>query len=155
MTWFVSRQMYYFSGKKVVEITEGKFPTNLLKNRFDGESKEYVNPLEAAEIAIQIKNAWNKMGGNCAGIAIGHRSDLYSEIATEFAVLESDELVLAWGKEAKEKLPKCDYCSSILGDKSIKNEIIPNEVFCSIQCFLKRANQLFGENDGLETNSVG
>jgi len=63
MTYFVSRQCYWPDGQLTVEIAGGGLdyanPDMLVeKYKHLGEGREYEDPMEAAEAAIEIARAW-------------------------------------------------------------------------------------------------
>jgi len=61
--FFVSRQCYYYSHKSVVEVTTGGYDyagADMLVPDHEGEDREYDDPVEAVETAIEICRAWHK-----------------------------------------------------------------------------------------------
>jgi hypothetical protein len=62
-TFFVSRQSYYYSGIRVVEVVSGGIDmsgSDMLTAQYPGEGKTYTDPVEAVEAAISIYRAWKK-----------------------------------------------------------------------------------------------
>lgn len=116
MKYYVSRQRYYYSNESLVEVAQGGVDyagADMLVKKYEGEAQEYVNPIEAAEAAISIRQAWQKDYPNEAiGIAIGNGQGFGLEFEPT-----SDEEVLAVAKRLYDKMPKCDTCGELIEQK--------------------------------------
>ena len=64
--YVVTRQNYYYSGLKVVEIASGGIDgsgPDALCQKYAGEFTVYADPREAAQTAIEIARQWRKDAG--------------------------------------------------------------------------------------------
>jgi hypothetical protein len=131
--YFVSRQKYWPEGTPVVEVCSGgrDFANpDMLVPKYPGEGREYLDPREAVEEAIKIRDMWAKdhpsepinLGvGNTGGFTMPFEAVTFGEKARD------------WAREQYEKLPKCDRCGEII----IPKEKCTNEFgvdFCSERC---------------------
>ena len=66
--YFVSRQMYWPTGERVVEIAVGGVEyanPDMLVPWYPGEGVEYETPRKALEAALSIRGAWSRDDGPC------------------------------------------------------------------------------------------
>lgn len=148
MSYFVSRQRYYYSGESLVEVAQGGLDyagSDMLVAAYRnlGEGEEYLNPVEAAEAAIAIRKAWQRdKPADKIGIAIGDSHGMGLEFEPD-----SDESVLKIAKELYEKLPKCDQCGELLPKEFLRVYEIDDSKFCSEYCCEKAYQELVELND--------
>ena len=117
MKYFVGRQMYWPDGTLVVEIATGGLdyanPDMLgVKYRQQGEGKEFNDPCEAVESAIDIVKVWRKDEPK-KHISIAHGCTGGFTLPFEPGTFEESR---AWADKTFEALPKCDQCGEILPD---------------------------------------
>lgn len=143
MLYFVSRQKYWPEGTPMVEIALGGLdyanPDMLMpKYKNLGEGKEYNDPREAAEAAIQIVRAWRKDGEKRAMVAHGCTGGM----TMPFDPCTIKELQ-KWADELYEKLPKCDGCGGILPEvrNRFGHHFSDGYPFCSERCAEKDWNE--------------
>jgi len=115
MTWTVTRQMQWPDGANLVEVSEGGIDyTNpdALSAKYAGEFKEFEDPREAAETAIEICKQWRhdrpkdkpKVGAGATwGMTMPFDPSTFKELRT-------------WAKLLWNKLEKCG-CGKPLPEK--------------------------------------
>lgn len=161
MKYFVSRQNYWdrcAPEASVVEVAIGgrdyANPDMLgVKWSHLGEGKEFTNPVEAVEAAIQICEEWRKT--NCdAMVGMGATMGF----TMSFDGQEYEELRKR-AKEMFDKLPKCAQCGELMGKENYTHDLnFEDESFCSEGCAEKsyrfillhdlhaRASDIFNDN---------
>lgn len=136
--FFVSRQQYWGVEEEegtVVEVAYGGLDyanPDMLTTRWRelGEGKEFTDPREAVEAAIQVCDAWRKAGCPLAKVAMGSTGGC----TIPFEPKEYDE-ARARAVEIFEKLPKCAECGETLGSETFTHEfVMDDELFCSGNC---------------------
>ena len=141
MTYFVSRQSYYYSGERVVEIAEGGLDSagcDMYVSAYPGEGEEYHDPREAVEAAISIWKAWINDSNIPlpSGVAMG-----FGCIADLEPTLDLIEL-REYAEAEYNELEKCAQCGDLVMDKYIIYEFGDEfGEFCSEQC----ADQAYNE----------
>jgi hypothetical protein len=133
MPYFVSRQNYYYSGERVVEVEAGGLDcagADMLVPKYPGEGEEYADPREAVKVAVAIRAAWAADLPE-EEIFIGVGSSLGMGLELEGG---TDEEALAWAEKVYENLPKCDQCGEMLGDNPYMCFSGGDERFCSEYC---------------------
>lgn len=130
MSYYVSRQMYYYSGENVVEIADGGLDyagCDMLSGNFEGEG-EYTDPREAVDGAMKVLRRWQKESPeDNSQLAYGHSLGM----GLEFEPSELDE-VLAWAQKEWDSLPKCDRCGEVIEDEYVLDNY--DMTFCSEKC---------------------
>lgn len=117
MAFVVTRQHYYYSGRRLVEVAQGGRDysgSDALSARYEGEFEEFDDPREAVSVAIAIQNAWRKdsKSGNRIGLTVCNTMGMGLEGEP---IRQRDAIKLA--TKLYEALPKCDNC-----DKPLKSE---------------------------------
>lgn len=138
MKYFVSRQCYWGLEQDsfIVEISIGgrdlAGPDMLTPYwKEHGEGKEFKNPIEAAEAAIDIKKLWRESGQKDA--QLGYVCTGGFTIPAEPC---SDESLMQWAQLTYSKLEKCEQCKDILPSSKERwgNQCNDDYVFCSQAC---------------------
>lgn len=146
MKIFVSRQKYWGVEEEdgtVVECAIGGSDyanPDMLVAKWPslGEGKEFNNPIEAVEAAIEICNEWRRTDPN-AKVALGHTGGN----TLPFDAEETYDRVQARAQKMYDKMPKCEHCGDILGKVKYGYEYGEYDC-CSEQC----ADARYGDNDG-------
>lgn len=142
--WFVSRQMYWGvdpEDANVVEIAAGGRDyanPDMLCAKYDGEGKEYEDPREAAEAALEIAKLWRRDApDNIISVAYGstggftlpfepERDDTYFDAEKGVEVIDeehtAEKKLRQWAEETYDKLPKCDLCGKLLPEEYFIDE---------------------------------
>jgi hypothetical protein len=120
--YYVCRQWYYYSGERMVELTEGGLdfsgPDQLVAQYPElGECRAFERPQEAALAAIKVMKAWQKDAPN-EEIHVTVRSQLagYSGMEGEPWTIRDIRLWAQEAWEAWEKLPKCVRCGEVVSE---------------------------------------
>ena len=134
MVYFVSRQMYWYSGEQCVEVAQGGLDyanADMLVAKYQGEGREYQDPREAVAIAIDICKAWRKdLRSSKPYVSIGATGGF----TIEFERKTFKECIKR-ANEVFEKLEKCAHCGDILGKNTYSHdECFDDEKFCSENC---------------------
>lgn len=143
MSYFVSRQKYWGEDRNVVEIAIGGCDyanPDMLVPKFKGEGKDYDDPREAANVALEIQRAWNEVCPICnAEIAYGYTGG--STLPFDEA---SKQELLDWANKEYESLDKCARCGCLLGKPRDRYKHIDfdDEEFCSEFCAEESARRL-------------
>jgi hypothetical protein len=137
MPYFVSRQACYYSHDLTVEVAAGGLDyagPDMLVSRYPGEGKEFNDPQEAVETAIEICRAWRKDGEKRAKVACGSTGGMGIEI-------EPDTFpgARAWAKKVYAALPKCDGCGDLMGKEKFQADDWSGSEFCSERCAEREA----------------
>lgn len=115
MKFFVSRQCYWPDGTNMVEIAKGGLDyanADMLVPKFTqlGEGKEFNDPREAVEAALQVRDAWKQVAEDDVLVDMGFTHGFTIPFDG------SDDETLRKAAEALyEKLPKCAHCGELLG----------------------------------------
>jgi hypothetical protein len=136
--YFVSRQAYWGVEPEdayIVEVAIGGCDyanADMLTCRWPslGEGREFSNPIEAVDAAIEICNAWRKDGCITAHVGYG---------ATGGGTMPFDPLsydnARTLAQAAYDKLPKCDQCGELLGKETFTHPWAMNdEKYCREYC---------------------
>lgn len=135
MKFFVSRQLEWPDGNLLVEVAVGGLDycnPGMLGVRWKelGEGQEFENPVEAAEAAIKIRNAWKAVEVEEIEIAFGATGGMTLSLPRM-----RDTELLAKAQEVYEGLPKCAECSGLLGEEKWAHElVVDDERFCREFC---------------------
>lgn len=167
MPFFVSRQRYYYSGKHVVEVTSGGLDyagADMLGIDYPGEGKEYADPREAVEAAIEICRSWradrksvatktNRYDAMRPSVAVGATAGMGLELEpTTFKEAR------AWANKHWESLPKCGHCGEPLPDKRNRYKLIDfadDTEYCSEYCADKAYEFYMKDMEESEANDNG
>lgn len=144
--YFVSRQIYWPESEYTVEIASGGLNfanPDMLCAKFAGEGKEYTDPREAVEAAINIRNAWSKITDESIGVAHGCTGGM----TMPFEASEESELH-EWAEKEYEKLPKCSHCGDLLGKEKFCHDFSDGDLFCSENCAETNYWALCGDDVG-------
>lgn len=155
--WTVTRQIQWPDGIKMVEVSAGDFNyTNpgQLTERWPslGEGKEFTDPREAVEAAIQIAKVWS--AADEEKIEIGHGATMGMTMPFSSS---SEEEMHKWAEKEYEALPKCAQCGEVLGKNSFYHEFsMKDERYCSEHCCEKNYQNynLHGGDDGSEEEDI-
>jgi hypothetical protein len=158
VTYYVSRQCYYYAQRNVVEVAVGGLDyagSDMLSLRYKhlGEGKEYTDPIEAVEAAITICRAWRKdfqqhrkeVATKAAtgaptnttanfvswpAITLGHTMGMGIELESH-----SFANARAWAEHRAKTLPRCARCGEILGKTTYQVFTgDPDAEYCSENC---------------------
>lgn len=160
MAYYVSRQLYWPDGDPVVEIAAGGLNyanPDMLCAQFAGEGETYVDPRDALDAAISIRDGWKmfergykKSKINPDDIRIEH--GFTAGYTMPFASHETDAELHAWAKKAAESLPRCARCGEIIEGEGYRFHDDPFEDrFCSEFCAEERSRELFESDDEIES----
>jgi hypothetical protein len=136
---YVSRQSYYYSGERVVEVELNGLDysgADMLSVGYKnlGEGKEYDDPREAIKAAVAIRDAWRKdEPDEEINIALGSTGGMGMEIEpTE----KTDDELKEWAEERWNALPKCERCGDVLDPKDTYHRVDFPDFgdFCSENC---------------------
>ena len=114
----VTRQKYWGVDEEqryVVEIVEGGLDycnPDALVPKYSGEFCEYIDPLEALKVAIQIAKEWKQDSQLPIHISIG--STMGFTLPFEPQTIEEMKQKV---QQIYEQLPKCAYCKEIVEDE--------------------------------------
>ena len=136
MPFTVTRQNYYYSGKQVVEVSEGDLDNSgpdMLVPQFRalGEGETFTDPRAAVEAAINVCKAWrtaSKSRKPCvaAGFTVGGSLELEGNTFRG---------VRAYAKKKWSILAKCDECGEPLPDKRDRYHLDDHDgEYCSDRC---------------------
>lgn len=133
MKYFVSRQIYWPDGTKMVEVAVGgqdfaNAGMLVPKYRSLGEGQEFEDPREAVVSAIQIYAAWSKTTDD---VEIGKGCTMGFTMPFDGATIESLRL---WAEEEYSKLPKCAHCAGVLGREKYGSHELHEFDCCSEHC---------------------
>jgi hypothetical protein len=150
--WTVTRQIQWPNGDPIVEISEGGIDyTNpdALAAKYPGEFREFEDPREAVNTAIEICKAWRKDGKPTAMLGIG---------ATGGYTIPFDSTTFRnakkWAEETWDKLEKCPVCGTVMEDTKEwwragtwydNGDFVPNDdglKYCSEYCAEKHSDFL-------------
>lgn len=130
--FYVSRQVVWPEGSRVVEVVSPGMDhagPDMLVDHFKslGEGKEFVDPREALEAALAVRDAWQA------------KSTAEDEDTVQVNFLghdeETDEELSALAETMFEKMPKCDHCGDPLGPKRDQyTNYETGEKYCSENC---------------------
>lgn len=139
--YFVSRQRYWPDGDLFVEIAAGGLDyanPDMLVSKYPGEGQEYLNPKEAVEAAIAIRDAWKKDSDEEINIGYGFTGGH----TMPFSQSTDDELI-NWAERRYNTLPKCAECDGILGKETFTHDFADylDEKFCSQYCAEENYNR--------------
>jgi hypothetical protein len=137
----VTRQKpYYQGGQLIVEVASGGMDyagSDALTKKYDGEFREFADPREAVETAVEIVKQWRKDSGlpaNSRKILIGTGSTGGGMCEIEG---ESFKAAREWARKLYAKLDKCPVCGRLMPEKRKRYHLIddPDETeFCSEVC---------------------
>jgi hypothetical protein len=149
--YVVTRQHYYYSGARVVEVETGGWdcvgPGALSAiYLWAGEGGEYADPREAARVAYDVWKAWNQtLNGSTTAVPIQFSWGSTMGMGTEHDPQDTDEddnpvyltaiQMFMLADEAAENLPKCDQCGDVLGDEVYDLDGDDSWGFCSWECY--------------------
>lgn len=135
MKFYVSRQIQWPDGDKIVEVVSGGQDyanPGQLTTRFPllGEGDEFTDPREAVEVAIAIRNAWKETESDDIFLALGSTGGMTLELPRyEEAELREQ------AEQLYHKLPKCVECGDLLGSETFTHEFADHdEKFCRSYC---------------------
>lgn len=146
MTYFVSRQSYYYSGERVVEIAEGGLGSagcDMYVNAYPGEGEEYHDPREAVEAAILIWKQWvdDSNVPLPSGIAIGF--GCIAELEPSLDLIELRE----YAEAEYDELEKCARCNGLIMDEPyIIHEFGDDDKYCTEYCAEEAYNDIMSYN---------
>jgi hypothetical protein len=111
----VTRQCYWPDGEYVVEIAAGGINycnPDALVAEYDGEFKEFVDPVKAVDAAVSILRQWRK--DSHKRIRLAHGYTMGMTMPFEPSTIKE---TYAWAKKASESLERCDRCGKIIEEK--------------------------------------
>lgn len=133
--YFVSRQHYYYQDIYVVEIAYPSIDSSgpdMLISKYQGEGEIFNNPVEALEVALDIREAWRKDNPE---------EDIYITFGCmEFGEGEIEEDIDDLKKRVQniyDKMPKCDFCGDLIDEKEYyinEDSHYTDTKFCSNYC---------------------
>ena len=139
MKYFVNRQCYWGEeDPNVVEIAAGGCDyanADMLSDgpefRRLGSGEEYIDPREALEAAIAIRDEWNKSGEDCRiehGFTGGY--------TMPFGEYPTDDELREWAQKTWDAIEKCPMCGDPLPDKRNRWTLTewPDDEYCSEYC---------------------
>ena len=128
----VTRQLQYYEGNMMVEISEGGFDyvnPDMLSPIFEGEGETFSNPIDAVDAAISIRDKWQHIEPDNK-ITIGYGNTLGFCMAFEPAEIKE---LKEWSQKEYESLPKCDRCGDIIKEEFTIWDM-EDMKFCSENC---------------------
>lgn len=139
----VTRQSQWTTGLSIVEVSWGGIDycnPDALSQKYPGEFKEFDDPREAVEIAIDICKAWRKDGEKCAKVGVGSTGGM--TMPFEPSTFKD---VKKWAEGVYKDLKKCPVCGKITEDlkewysatEQIDDDFYPietDEKYCSELC---------------------
>lgn len=133
MKFYVSRQLQWPEGEKVVEIVQGgrdyANPGHLtiMFPRL-GEGEEFTDPREACEAAIAIRDMWKGLDSDPIHISFGCTLGFTAPLDRY-----EDQVLREKAEALYQTLPKCGQCGDIVGKDKYHHQF-SSEDFCSSQC---------------------
>lgn len=150
MVWTVSRQQQWATGDNVVEISEGGIDyanADMLVEHYPGEGKEYLDPREAVEAAVEIALNWQQDDpGDTILIGYGYTGGMSMPFEGEETTIETFAALREWAQELFDKAKKCDQCSEVLPDPPRWYIYELDESYCSEYCAERGWNEYEGED---------
>ena len=164
MSYYVSRQKYYYSGQSVIEIASGGIDSSgcdMLSTakdspmrRFEGD---YANPIEAVDAAIGLQKLWHgcdidslKWGDSVKWLCYGCNLDIIEgsgdipedglndggeEYTLQELIIMNRKDAKEWAQKEFEQLPKCARCGDIMSGETWQlPDVYEEEEFCSENC---------------------
>lgn len=133
--YYVSRQYYYYSGLKMVEIAYGGCDyanADQLVTKYGrlGEGKEFLNPKNAVEAAIDVRDEWQKDSKEKINISLGSTKGF----SMEFEPMTDEELIEK-AQKLYDGMDKCEKCGDLLEETYFSEYLQAN--FCSTNCLEK------------------
>jgi len=132
MKFVVTRQRYWPDGEEVVEVAAGGIDycnPDALAEKYAGEFEEFEDPRRAVEVAIEIKEAWEKDSKSPKELAFGSTYGMTIPFEPD-----SEENIKKYAEAVYARLPKCSQCGELLGGESFFHPDFPEEKFCSENC---------------------
>lgn len=131
--YFVSRQHYYYSGARAVEVARGidNSGSDMLTEQYPhlGEGREYDDPRDAVQAAIAIARAWRADSGRRISIATGSTGGMFTELETT-----TQQDAIKWAAGEFDRLPKCDRCGALRSETWHAYGDADMGYFCSENC---------------------
>jgi len=148
MTFFVSRQHYWPTGERCVEVAAGGRDyanPDMLVVAYGrlGEGRDYDDPRQAVAAAIGICQIWRRESGNRS---IDVRVGSTGGFTVPFESGTFDE-ARAWAAQQYEALPKCPVCGGLMGRQRFRDDFADEE-FCSASCADADYNARFAGDGG-------
>lgn len=117
----VTRQSYYYSHENLVEIAQGGRDysgSDALCKKYQGEFEEFEGMTDAVTAGIAIAKAWQAdEPEEEILIGIGNTQGMGLEIEGEKLTEELEAELLKKAEEFDAKLPRCQWCNSLLPEK--------------------------------------
>jgi hypothetical protein len=143
MSYFVSRQRYYYSRQNIVEVTSGGLDyagADMLVASFADEGKDFADPREAVEAAISVCVAWRitwrvapkETRGPFPKVAFGCTGGMGMELEGGTFKEAREAASNAW-----RHLDKCAHCGDVLPSKRKRFRLVDSpfdDEFCSEHC---------------------
>jgi hypothetical protein len=139
--YYVSRQLpYYQPGVRLVVVNAGGVDcagADMLCRQYRGEGKEYLDPREAAKVALEIRRQWAAAGQRQAGQrgpGVAHVGAVSGSIGIEGEACSAAAL-RKWAAAEYESIPKCDCCGDPMPeDEGWTDCRVEEGHFCSRLC---------------------
>lgn len=136
MPYIVTRQLYYYSGERVVEVTAGGIDyagPDALYGQYEGEWKEYTDPVHAVDAAIEIRRQWKADSGRRVRLTTRSKTAGAFGMEGEFT---TEREARRWAVKELAALPRCSRCGELLPEKRDRfhNYYLEDEEFCSEYC---------------------
>ncbi len=149
MTFFVSRQHYWPTGERCVEVAAGGRDCanpDMLVIAYGrlGEGRDYDDPRHAVAAAIGICQTWRRESGKRS---IDVRVGSTGGFTLPFEPGTFDK-ARAWAARQHEALPKCAVCGDLLGAGRYTHESGGDAEFCSERCAEADADALVAAEGG-------
>jgi hypothetical protein len=150
MGLFISRQRYYEDNQLALEIANGgsKFAgKDILPKLFNKENGNYISPVDAVNIAIDIINQWDiKYHDENKKIALVNGDGKGTKVYFDPHSKKDIERLERWAQMTFKNMAKCCNCQRPIGNmnKAYETQDLPNRVACSDQCLATVYRTIFG-----------
>jgi hypothetical protein len=149
----ITRQIQWPDGMHIVEISDGGLDycnPDASSRKYEGEFQEFVDPIEAMEIAISIFESWKKDEPE-EDISIGYGCTL--GYAMPFEPSQITE-IQQWAKKEYKKIQVCRNCGELIDPDTDYIIDESDNPFCSEQC-MERAMEKEEEYEILSEEEGG
>jgi hypothetical protein len=144
--FWVTRQVYYYTGENVVEVSQGWdmdcVGPDMLTEQFPGEGQRYLGACLALGAALEIASMWQ--ASEDEPVTIGFGNTWGGSLPLEPIDVQDQHTVAQLMEQAQrfdESLLRCECCGEIL-DRNHYYDPFNERPFCSEYC-IDRYNECF------------